>query len=479
MKTWKVVTLSCALAAGLGAASEVRARAGSVDEAKGTAPALKLTKKQPETFRLKNGIEVYYLASERLPLVNVRAVFRTGAIWEPADGRGVADLTGRMLRRGGTSQWTADEVDEELDFLAAKLSTAIGDEQGNVTLNVLSENLTAALAIFADIVRNPAFDESKIDVQKNLINEQIRRQNDNPIQVAVREYGYLLWGEDHPRARTPTEESVDALTRQDLVDFHAKFFTPSNVLLGVAGNVSKKDVQKLLEASLGNWKGAEVEFPEVPAAPPVLAQVAFAAKDVPQSTVLIGQLGPLETDPLRAAGEVMMSILGSGGFNSYITDRVRNDEGLAYAAGGFLNFGQMDRGLIVTYALSKTETTCQAADLILEQIRRIQEESITEEDLVRARDGILNSEAFNYDSSEEIVANLMNLVYFGLPTDHDERVIEKVGRVTKEDVRDAADALIDRGALTLLAVGNADAMDCEWGRYAEDRGIDLRKIELE
>jgi predicted Zn-dependent peptidase len=207
--------------------------------------------------------------------------------------------------------------------------------------------------------------------------------------------------------------------------------------------------------------------------------VAIAAKELPQSTILLGHLGPREDDPYRASGEVMMSILGSGGFTSYITDRVRNDEGLAYVAGGFMSFGRMDRGVVIGLALSKSETTCRAADLILEQFERIRTQDVTDEELRRAVDGILNSEAFDYDSSEEVVANLMDLVYYGLPPDHDEKVVERVGQVTRADVREAANALLHPGSVSLIAVGNPDAMDCALSRYAEQLGVGLQRVELE
>jgi predicted Zn-dependent peptidase len=208
------------------AASGATARVHSVEDAKATSEPLKLVKREAKTFRLKNGIEVYFLEDARLPLVTVRAVVRTGAIWEPAEKLGVADLTGRMMRSGGTTARTSDEVDDELDFLAARLSTIVDADQSNATLNVLVENLDPALAIFSDVLRRPTFETAKIDVQKNLIKEGIRRQNDNPVQVAIREYSKLVWGEKHPRARQPTEETVDALAREDLIAFHTAFFQP-------------------------------------------------------------------------------------------------------------------------------------------------------------------------------------------------------------------------------------------------------------
>jgi len=247
----------------------------------------------------------------------------------------------------------------------------------------------------------------------------------------------------------------------------------------VAGDVSRKDIKKKLNKVLGDWKTGTTAFPEVPPAPERVPQVALAAKGVPQSTILLGHLGPREDDPYRASGQVMMSILGAGGFTSYITDRVRNDEGLAYVAAGFLQFGLMDRGVVITLALSKSQTTCRAADLILEQIDRIRTQDVTDEELRRAVDGILNSQAFEYDSSEEVVANLIDLVYYGLPADHDEKVIEAIGTVTKADVKEAANAVLHPEAISIIAVGDPAAMDCDMSKYAEQLGVQLRRIDLE
>ncbi len=462
----------------LATALPASARPASVEEAKNAAPPLELTPAVPHTFVLKNGIRVSFLENRRLPLVTVRAVVRAGSVWEPADANGIAEVTGTMLRRGGAGTRGPDEVDEALDFLAAELSSTIGIEQGSVTLSCLSETLDESLAIFADTIRRPRFDESKLAVQKNLVKEELLREKDNPIQVALVEYAKLLWGEDHPRARRPTEASVDAIDRADLVAYHEQFFRPSAISLGVAGDISQKEIQKKLERAFGDWKGGKTELPASPAPPPVEPRVAIATKGVPQSTILVGHLGPRESDPERAAGQVMMNILGEGGFNSYIVDRVRNDEGLAYAAGGVLNFGRMDPGAVVTFALTKSASTCRATDLILEQIERIRNEPVSDEDLARARNGILNSRAFDFDSSEEIVRDLMDLDYYGLPPDHSEKVLEGVGRVTKDDVQAAARALIDPSKLSILVVGDPEKLDCPWSQYAERYGVPLRTIPI-
>ena len=480
MKTIRALAIGLGLTAvTLAAAPAVHARANTIDEALASSPALELDVPEARTFELSNGIRVYHVENDRLPLVTVRALVRTGAVWEPADRMGVASLTGAMMRAGGTRNATADEVDEQLDFLAATLGSNIGSEQGNVTLNVLSENLEPALAIFADVVRRPAFEDARMEVEKNLIKEGIRRQNDNPIQVGIREFSQLLWGEDHPRARSATEESVDALTRDDLVSFHGEFFRPGGVLLGVAGDVSRGDIKKLLEKHFGNWPAAETAYPALPAAPPVEPRVALAAKGIPQTTILLGHLGPKETDPLRASGEVMMHILGSGGFTSYITDAIRNDAGLAYVAAGFLQFGQMDPGLVLGIALSKSSTTCEAADLLIQQFERIQNEPVTDEELERSRNAILNSQAFDYDTPENILGKVLSAAYYSRPEDHDEKIVAAVGQVTKEDVQKAAQELLHPDRLSCLAVGDPEAMDCAWASFADRLGVELVEIELE
>ncbi len=468
------------LAAALLAGGAMRpARADVVGDLEKSAPPIELKTTPPERFQLANGIPIYFLENDRHPLVTVRAVVRAGAVWEPSEKGGVADLTGRMMRRGGAGDSPPDAMDETLDYLASEISTTIGAEQGSVTLSCLAENFEESLGVFAAIVRTPRFDEEKLAMQKNLLKEDIRRRMDNPIQVALAEFAILLWGENHPRARRATEASVDALTRDDLVAFHERFFRPANVMIGVAGAVDRATVKRTLAGALGKWRGGGADFPPPPGAPSAAARAAFAQKALPQSTILLGHLGPKEGDPHRAAGQVMMDILASGGFTSYVVDRVRNDEGLAYAAGGVLNFGRLDPGAFVLYALSKSESTCRAADLLIEQIERIRTTEVTEEELVRARDGIVNSRAFDFDSAEEIVRDFMDLVYYGLPEDHSERVIDGVGRTTAADVKRAANALLDPARLSILAVGDSAAMDCSWEKYAEKTGVPLTRISLE
>jgi zinc protease len=460
-------------------AARADARAHSVGEAMDASPKLELSVPHPETFTLDNGIRVWFLQNDRLPLVTVRAVIRTGSLWEPADKSGVAELTGAMMRTGGTAKWSPDELDEELDFLAANLSSDIGSDKATVSLNVLTDNLEPALEMFADVLVHPAFDTGRMDVQKNLIKEDIRRQNDNPVQVGIREFSKLVWGPNHPRARTPTEETVDALQRTDLATFHARFFRPGNVIIGVAGDVSKKRIRKLLNQAIGGWQGPPTDYPALPEPAPLEPRVAFAAKEVPQTTIIMGHLGPYESDENRASGEVMMQILGAGGFTSYIVDRIRNDEGLAYFAGGFLRFGRLDPGMVIGIALSKSESTCRAAELLIEQMNRIRDNEVTDGELNLAIAGLLNSQAFDYDSPGKIVNRLMDLVYYGLPEDHDQEVIARIGNVTKADVQRAARAIIDPSKLSCLAVGNPAAMDCDWKRFADALGVPLVTIELE
>ncbi|MBZ0267048.1 insulinase family protein [bacterium] len=467
------------LAACLLPASRADARAHSVQEAMDASPKLELNVPDPETFELDNGIRVWVLENERLPLVTVRAVVRTGSLWEPAEKSGVAELAGAMMRAGGTAKWSPDELDEELDFLAANLSSNIGSDKATVSLNVLTENLEAALGMFADVLVHPSFDTGRMDIQKNLIKEDIRRQNDNPVQVGIREFSKLVWGPEHPRARTPTEESVDALGRADLAAFHARFFRPGNVIIGVAGDVSRKRIRKLLNESIGSWRGPATAYPDLPEPAPLEPRVAFAAKDVPQTTIIMGHLGPYESDENRASGEVMMQILGAGGFTSYIVDRIRNDEGLAYFAGGFLRFGRLDPGMVIGIALSKSESTCRAADLLVEQMDRIRDNEVTDAELHLGVSSLLNSQAFDYDSPGKIVNRLMDLVYYGLPEDHDQEVIARIGSVTKADVQRAARAIVDPSNLSCLAVGNPDAMDCDWKTFADRLGVELVTIELE
>src|SRR3989442_9153919 len=198
-------------------------------------------------------------------------MIRTGAIYEPPDKVGLAALTGTVMRTGGTARMTGDQIDEELEFLAANVAIGIGSESGTASLDILKKDVEQGLAIFADMLRAPAFEPAKVELARRQALEAIRRRPDSPAGVAGREFRKLLYGADHPLGRESTIETVSRITREDLVAFHRQYFTPSGLILGVTGDFEKPAMLDALRKTFGDWKPQPVTLPAIP---PVTASPA-------------------------------------------------------------------------------------------------------------------------------------------------------------------------------------------------------------
>src|SRR5262249_10547721 len=200
-----------------------------------------------------------------LPLVNMTVLVRAGDWLEPAEKTGLAGFTGTMIRQGGTTKVSAEDFDEKADFLAADISSFVGDTQAGASLNCLSSVLDPSLDLFFDMIRNPGFQQSRIDVEKGNLLEDMKQRNDDAGTILGGEWRWLMYGETHFSSREPTKATVDSISRQDLIDFHKKYFQPGNMIIAVSGDVTAKDIIGNLDRRFADWKA---EGPAVPWPPP-------------------------------------------------------------------------------------------------------------------------------------------------------------------------------------------------------------------
>lgn len=431
----------------------------------------------PVMMKLKNGATLYLLEDHRLPLINFYGTVRTGSLYDPPGKAGTANLTGTLLRTGGTRKRTWEQVDSEVDRLAMAVSTSVGGESGNASFEVLSENFEPALALLFEMLREPAFDADKLALAKEKAKDSIRRQNDNPIQIAIRELRPILYGADHPRGFIPTFKTVDAVQRQDLVDFHAAYYCPSNMIIGVAGDFNPKKIAGQIDAAMGNWPNHRVTLPAVPAVEAARPRGVYLADKatVTQSTILVSKLMIKEGEPDQFALELMDHILGSGGFTSRVTQTVRSDRGLAYAAGSVLQIGNLEPGPELIYAITKSGSTVEALQVMLEQVARMRDEPVPAEELEQARSALLNGAVFNYDRPEKVISEVIDLSYYGLPQDLPEKRLKALETVTSADVQRVARQYLKDDNLQILVVGAADGFDKPLGgTLGEVKAVQLK-----
>ncbi|MBW2561691.1 MAG: insulinase family protein, partial [Deltaproteobacteria bacterium] len=244
-----------------------------------------------QRVELENGIILYVLEDHELPLVNLSAVVRMGSFYDPPGKEGLAELTGTVMRTGGTRSMTGDRIDEDLDSIAGIINVSVETQSCTLSLSVLEEDLDRGLEIFSDILINPAFAEEKITLAKALETEALKRIRDNPQKTAFRAFRRLIYCGD-PRGRISSIESVERVKRGDLVTFHRQFFRPSNVMIAVSGDIQREDMVEKIRTRLGGWNAPG--SPEVSPPPPAHAEASldYLFKDTPQSIVLVGHPAP-------------------------------------------------------------------------------------------------------------------------------------------------------------------------------------------
>lgn len=407
-----------------------------------------------EKIHLENGMHLYVLPNKELPLIQIRAVIRTGSIYDPIGREGLTELTATTMRTGGTLGMTGDEVDEALESMAAVLHVSVNRDSAVFTISFLKKDLNPCFEIFSRMLMEPSLEEAKLLMVKDLKIEELRRILDDPQKLAFREFGRLMYA-DSPWGRLVTRDSVHAIGRDDLVRFHKLFFQPQNVSIAVTGDIESREAKVLIERHFGHWKSLD-KIPEPPPLPrPQEGKVFFMKKDLPQSIVLIGWSAPAKKSARFYPFEVLDFMIGSGGFGSRIFQEIRTNMGLAYSTGSFYN-AKSDHGIFGAYALTKSESTVEVASRIEEIIREMREKTVPPKELERARRSITNSFIFSFTSADKIAFQKLMINYEGLPDDYLETYSRKIEEVNVNDIQNqAVQRLVPDRAIRLI-VGNEE-----------------------
>jgi len=411
----------------------------------------------PQRVVLDNGLTVLLLEDRELPLVEATALVRTGAIAEPGDKAGLAELTGRVLRSGGAGRMSGDELDDFLEDRAATIETSISEDTGTARLSALKGNFPDVFRAFTDILRRPAFDAAKIELARNRMVAEVARQNDDPQEILDREFRKLVYGKDSPFARTPSFASLAAIRRADLVAWHGKYFQPDRIVLGIVGDIDAAATLALIKETLGDWpRGPKLQEPAPPAPREVRPGVYTIDLDaLPQSSIAMGYLGIRRDDPDLFPVEVLNQVLG-GSFASRLFANVRSKKALGYVVYGgvFSDWGHPDvTQLVLT---TKGETTGAGIAALLDEAKDIVAHPPTDREVAEAKQAILSSFVFTRDSLRKVVLRqLLPLEYWGYPADWFERYRAGVEAVTPEQVRKAAERLIHPERFAILVVGPA------------------------
>jgi len=410
---------------------------------------------QPKEVKLKNGIRLFLLEDHELPFIKLEARFVAGSAWEPAEKAGLAGITGMVMRTGGSLTVPGDQVDEELEKIAASVETGIGTLDGSASLSTLKEHFDKVLAIYAGILRQPAFPPEKIALAKIEYKSGISRRNDQVNQIAQREYTQLIYGADSPYARDEEYATIDAITRDDLIAFHKQYVQPKGMVLAVWGDFKSSEMLAKLKKTFEDWTPAAAALPKAPAVNYAFRRTVnlVPKADVNQSNIWLGHIGGLQNTPDEAA-LIMMNEILSGGFASRLFSRLRSSEGLAYNVSGIYGTEILYPGIFFMQLQTQSSRTVEAIHSMLREMKLMATTPVTEEELRYARESWLNSYVFNFDSRDEVIGRMASYAYYGLPLDYLQQLRQQIEKVSVADVQRVAQKYLRPEEVQILVVGN-------------------------
>lgn len=429
---------------------------------------------EPRRVELPNGLVVFLQEDHELPMIDGTIRIRGGSREEPADKAGLTEIYSEVWRTGGTKTKTGDQLDDFLEMKAARVETSASSDSTFISFSSLKEDFDQVMPVVVDFLENPEFRQDKIDLAKEEMGSFISRRNDDLGQIAQRESSKLAYGADNPYAREPEYYTVSAVSRQDLINWHKRTVSPNNMILGITGDFDAAAMERKLRDALGKLsKGQPFAKTEIAFHDPAPGIYFVEKDDVNQSQISMVELGTERRNPDYYAIEVMNELFG-GGFSSRLFSTIRTKEGLAYSVGGGIGAAYDHPGVLRISMGTKSGTTAAAIDALNKQIAELLKDGVQLDEVQKAKDSILNSFIFSFDSKEKVLGERMAYEFYGYPADFLERYRAGIEKVTPADVNRVARKYIHPEKIAVLVVGNAKDFDRDLASFGKVTPIDIR-----
>jgi zinc protease len=405
---------------------------------------------QPKRIELANGLVIFLQEDHELPFINGSILIRGGNRDEPAAKVGLVSMYGLAWRNGAD-----DALYDELPEKAAAIETAGGPANTSVSWSSFKQDFDSVFGGTVDLLLHPSFKEGKLEWTMRNMATDISQRNDEAGEIAERESTKLVYGADSPYARQAEYATVIAVTLDDMKAWHERTVVANNIIVAVCGDFDSAAMEaKLRKAFEPLARGAAIEPVKADFAGPKPGVYFVDKEDVDQSTVEILGIGTVRSNPDYYALSVMNEIFSGEGFGSRLFNEVRTKLGLAYEVGGSFEADYDHPGIFRSEVGTKSSTTVAATKAVLAEIERLKSDPPTAEELKKAKDDVMNSFIFNYDTPQKTLMAQAVLAFYGYPTDYLEKYRDGIARVTAADVTRVAKKYIDTSKLAILVVGN-------------------------
>ena len=433
-----------------------------------------------EETTLSNGMKVVLATRSTIPVIEMSVQFDAGYAADSITGGklGGASFTGSMLDEG-TAKRSAIDIAEELEGLGATMGAGSTLDTTGVSMSALKENLSPSLDILADVLRNPAFDQTELDKLRSRWISGIDQEKANPVQLALRLLPPEIYGKDHaygvPFTGSGTEASINSLTREDLVNFHKTWLRPDNATVFVVGDTTMEEMKPALERAFGNWKAPSAAIPAKNIATverPAIGKVIIVDKPgSPQSLILGGHIAPPTGAPNNIALTAMNDIIG-GQFSARVNMNLREDKGWAYGAYTFFQGARGQRPFMV-YAPVQTDKTKESLAELIKELKEYKTNRPANADELR-RTVLNNTRSLpgSFETSDDVLGSLIASARYDRKWNYPETLKQKYEALDTDAINAAADEVIHPESLVWLIVGDRAAIE------AGIRALDLGPVEV-
>ena len=405
---------------------------------------------------LSNGATLLISEQHNLPLVSFSITFLGGANqFETASKRGLASMTATMLNEG-TATKSGDQISDALQLLGTSINANIGGEQGAMGFVSTTARFDATLAVLSDLLLHPSFPADALERLRGRTLIDLVQAKDQPEQIGTAVFAKTLYGTTHPYGQRPTESSIKAITRDDIVAFHKAYFKPGNALLTVVGDVKPAAVKAAVEQALKAWPKAgrvpSFDYPKAPAPGPTTIYLV----DKPgaaQSIFALGLPGPARKTTDYYALQVLNHILG-GQFQSRLNANIREEHGYSYGVSSSFAFGKGPGAFRAGGAIVSGKTDAALIEF-MKELRGIEgARPVTDEELKTSKDALIQGLPRTFGSVAATGASITSLSVQGLPDDYYQSFAKNIAAITREDLLRVAKQYIDLDQLAIIIVGD-------------------------
>ena len=432
-----------------------------------------------EIQTLANGLQVVAVLQHEQPAVSMRLLVRAGTSSDPKDKLGLAHLAASLLDQGTTTK-SSQEMNDAVDFIGAAMGAGAGTDHTLCNMVVMKDSFETGMRMLSDMARHPGFAPAEIERQRQQMLSGLQVSAEDPGYVADSVFDRLVYG-FHPYGmpENGTPATLASITREDLLAFHARYFTPNNAILAIVGDVTAEEAFSMAKKVFGDWEKRDLPAQTFIDPPDPTRRVIVVNKpDAVQTEVRVGHLGISRKHQDYMAVNLAIRILGGEGSNR-LHQVLRTERGLTYGAQANMDTHK-ESGDFEAETNTRSDATAEVLRLIVDEFWRLQRERVNSRELDGAKAYMTGSFPLTIESPEAIAMQVVNSLFYGLPLDDLQNFRERVNAVTPDDIQRVAKLYLRPDRLSVVLVGNAKAFASQLGAvgFGAFETVELTDLDL-